>query len=89
MSRAYIVAFKPASLDQLKRLDRPDIERILEKLLWLARNSETLQHEAMTGQWGSFYRYRVGHYRVVYQLERDEHLIVVEKIGHRRDVYDE
>jgi hypothetical protein len=49
MSRAYIVAFKAASLDQIRRLDRPDIERILEKLLWLAHNSETIQHEAMTG----------------------------------------
>jgi mRNA interferase RelE/StbE len=53
------------------------------------RNIELIHHEAMKGQWAGCYRYRLGDYRVIYQLERDEHLIVIVAVGHRRDVYDE
>jgi hypothetical protein len=50
MSRPYIIGFKPNALNQLKRLDRVVVERILDKLLWLARNILEAQHDARTGQ---------------------------------------
>jgi len=33
------------------------------------------------------YRLRVGPFRIVYRIEDDVLLIVVVKVGHRRDVY--
>ncbi|GMT48476.1 MAG: plasmid stabilization protein [bacterium] len=33
------------------------------------------------------YSIRVGQYRVVYEVHKDEILILVVKIGHRKDVY--
>ena len=33
------------------------------------------------------YRVRVGTYRVVYEIEDDRLLVLVIKIGHRKDVY--
>jgi len=33
------------------------------------------------------YRVRVGNYRMIYRVEDDELLVLVLKIGHRRDVY--
>lgn len=55
----------------------------------MARTVDLIHHEAMKGQWKGCFRYRVGDYRVIYQLERDERLIIVVAVGHRRDVYDE
>jgi mRNA interferase RelE/StbE len=89
MDKPYVIGFKHAAVDQLKRLDRPVVERILVKLLWLARNVETIPHNALTGQWIGFYRIRIGDYRVIYRLEHDESLIIVDALGHRREIYDD
>jgi mRNA interferase RelE/StbE len=89
MSRPYTIGFKAQALKDLQRLDRPIAERILGKLLWLARFADYVQHQALTGKWSEFYRYRVGDYRMIYRLVEEEYLMIVEHIGHRQDVYDE
>jgi mRNA interferase RelE/StbE len=33
------------------------------------------------------FRIRVGHYRVVYAVDDEAHVIIVARIAHRRDVY--
>lgn len=33
------------------------------------------------------YRIRVGDYRIVYAVDDDEHLVIVARIAHRREVY--
>lgn len=89
MNNAYAIGFKPNALNQLRRHDKGVIDRILDKLLWLARNVQRVQHDALTGDWKGCFRIRIGDYRVIYSLVEDERLIIVEGIGHRRDVYDE
>lgn len=37
-----------------------------------------------SGQW----RYRIGDYRLIAEIEDEKVLILIVKIGHRRDVYD-
>jgi mRNA interferase RelE/StbE len=34
-----------------------------------------------------YYRIRVGNYRVIYQVQAHELVVIVVKIGHRREVY--
>ena len=34
-----------------------------------------------------FYRVRVGDYRIIYQIETAQLVVIIVKIGHRRDVY--
>ena len=41
---------------------------------------------ALVGQ-DSVYRLRVGKYRIIYKILDDGLLIVIVKIGHRKDVY--
>ena len=53
------------------------IERFCEDPLWYA---EKLIHSAL----GS-YRFRIGDYRVVFDLEGDQ--IIVLRVGHRREIY--
>lgn len=88
MNSPYIIGFRPIALDDLRRLDRSVINRILLKLLFLARNVQAVPHQALSGQFVGFYRLRVGDYRVIYRLEHDERLIVVEMVGHRRDIFE-
>ena len=43
--------------------------------------------EAVECEFEGLRRLRVGHYRVVYQWQRSELVILVVRIGHRREVY--
>jgi mRNA interferase RelE/StbE len=89
MSEPYALQFTDKALDSLKRLDKTIAQRILKKLEWLADNAATIVHVALTGDWSGFYRVRIGDYRVIYRLDHDMRVIIVEVIGHRSEIYDE
>jgi mRNA interferase RelE/StbE len=89
MSEPYVLQFSDRAVASLKRLDKPVARRILDKLSWLATNATMVTHTSLTGEWSGFYRLRVGNYRVIYQMDHGIHLIVIEVIGHRREIYAE
>ena len=70
------------------RLDPAVQTRMLDKLAWMGENAEFLRHQALQGEeWAGCFKYRVGDYRIIYQVDRPAEKLVVLKIGHRRDVY--
>jgi len=42
---------------------------------------------ALTGNLKGYYSYRVGDYRILFEIEKQQLLVYVEKIEHRKDVY--
>jgi mRNA interferase RelE/StbE len=42
---------------------------------------------ALKGSFSGLYRYRIGDYRVIYEIINDEVTIIVVKVGHRREIY--
>lgn len=83
----YRVELTDRANDDLSRLDRAVAQRVTNRLLWLAENCETVSHYALTGRHAGKFRLRVGDYRALYWLDRENRLIEVEAIGHRSDVY--
>lgn len=71
----------------LRRLDKPIGRRIVQRINWLAENLDTIQRERLTGDMSEFYKFRVGAYRVLYQVLEDEAILVIHQIGHRREIY--
>ena len=62
--------------------------RILNKLEWMGANATHIHHQSLEGQqWGGLLKYRVGNYRIIYQLDADNQQLTILKVGHRRDVY--
>jgi mRNA interferase RelE/StbE len=43
--------------------------------------------KALSGEFKGLYRWRTGQFRVIYENQKDVLLILVLKIGHRKDVY--
>ncbi|MBP7686365.1 MAG: type II toxin-antitoxin system RelE/ParE family toxin [Thermoflexales bacterium] len=84
---AYRVRVLDAAVDDLSRLDKLVGRRIVTRLNWLAANLASLRPEALTGDLTGLYKFRVGDYRILYELLEDERTIVVHQIGHRREVY--
>ena len=54
-----------------------------------ALQCDPLAGKALVGEFSMLRRLRVGTYRIAYSFENDEVIILILKIGHRRDFYGE
>ncbi len=84
----YRVKIEDSAEDDLARLDKTVVQRVLDKLDWLSGNVAVVRHESLKHQWSGVFSLRVGNYRALYTLSSEERLIVVFFVKHRRDVYD-
>jgi mRNA interferase RelE/StbE len=87
--QSYRLELTPEAKEDLRKIDKTNAERIVKKLRWLAENAAQVNHEALTGQWSGYYRWRIGDYRAIYQLDHAGRVLLAAVIGHRREVYDE
>ena len=71
----------------LDKLDRPVRLVVVEKLKWFVANFETLSPSSLHGEWKAFFKLRIGDWRVIYEKDDANKMIVVHSIGHRREVY--
>jgi mRNA interferase RelE/StbE len=83
----YSLEFTLAALNDLERLEHKISQQIVAKLERHAENVQNVQHEALKGRWAGLFSLHSGHYRAIYRMDHNERLIVVEAIGHRREVY--
>lgn len=74
-----------AVLAHLARRERELYKRIANVLDSLQENP--WQGKMLKGKLKGRYSYRVGAYRIIYAVFRNQLLVVVIDIGHRRDVY--
>ncbi len=82
----YTLEILPSAERELAALPTKDRQRVDKQICALAGDPRPVGMKALKGH-KSVYRIRAGKYRVIYQV-RDELLIVlVVKVGHRRDVY--
>jgi len=89
MSNRYAVLFTANAESYLKCLDKHVANYVLEKLNWLSEHASFVTHHPVSDWLNEYYRFRVGAYCIFYRLDRREHSLVVEIIGHRRDIYGE
>lgn len=84
----YAFRFTTAAQRQLRAIDKPAAMRILAALTALGDDPyrEDADIKKLTGPSG-LYRLRVGSYRVAYQVLDGELVILVVKVGDRRDIY--
>jgi mRNA interferase RelE/StbE len=71
---------------QLKKIRRDDKVRILRALSLLANEPRPGGCKKMSG-YDDIYRIRIGNYRVIYEIDGKRIIVVILKIGHRREVY--
>ena len=69
-------------------LTEPKIQRrILPRIHALAADPRPHGAQALQGGERRRLRIRVGDYRIIYRVEDDVLIVVVVKVGHRRDIY--
>ena len=84
----YEVELSINALAGLSRLDSGPARRVSDKIDWLTENADSIRHETMTGQFRGMFKLRIGDYRAIYNLDRENRKITVDAIGHRRYIYD-
>jgi mRNA interferase RelE/StbE len=82
----YTIKFRPAVEKNLRTLPQKVLIQIKRKIDSLAEN---LPDPALTKMKGNnkFHKIRVGDYRIIYEIHDDTLMILVAKIGHRKDIY--
>lgn len=85
---SYSVEYEPEAVDDLSQLTPSMQKRIINKIKWLSENFEQIQHQSLKGNLSEFYKLRVGDYRIIYEFDVEEKVIFIDKIGHRKDIYD-
>jgi mRNA interferase RelE/StbE len=83
---SYRLSFKKSVAKDLKRIGREAAQRVLgeirEKLLLDPRIGRPLK-----GKDGVLWKYRGGEYRILYTFSDHELIVLVVRVGHRREVY--
>lgn len=79
------VVFKQSVTKDLRQIPKKDVKRILHRIKKLSIEPRPVGVEKLSGQ--DRYRVRQGAYRILYEIVNNELVVVVIKIGHRRDVY--
>ncbi len=82
---SFEVIFKQSVAKDLRQIPNQDVARILKRIEALRVEPRPPGAEKLSGQ--EKYRIRQGVYRILYEIRNDELIVVVVKIGHRRDVY--
>jgi mRNA interferase RelE/StbE len=74
---------------QLKKLDKTIRLRILDYLIDRIEGCKNPRHfgETLKGNKAGFWRYRVGDYRIICEIQDDTLIVLALSIGHRKEVY--
>jgi mRNA interferase RelE/StbE len=86
---AWKIEFDPSARRELEKLDKPVSDRILKFLheRVAALDDPRRIGERLQGTLRQFWKYRVGDYRLICSLRDDRLVVIVVRVGHRRQIY--
>lgn len=82
---SYRLLIKPSGAKELEGLPTKDRKRVVTRMQGLAGQPRPPGCEKLTGH--DLFRLRQGTYRILYEVQDQDRVVTVFKIGHRRDVY--
>lgn len=85
----YKIVFEKNADKQLRKIDVTQQKIIVN---WIAKNLENTNNprisgKSLKGNLKDYWRYRVGNYRIIAEINDDEVKILIIEIGHRKDIY--
>jgi mRNA interferase RelE/StbE len=90
MGNCFAVKYSDKALKALKRIDKYQSKIIVS---WIEKNLEGSENprqygKPLVGDMKEYWRYRVGAYRIIADIDDSEVIIIIINIGHRQDVYE-
>ena len=87
---AWQIEFDPDALKELKKLDRPIQSRLvifLRDRLSLLDDPRSIGEALSGSRLGNYWKYRVGDWRIVCDIQDKRVVVRVLRLGNRREVY--
>ena len=82
----YTIELKKSAAKALRKLSKAAQRRIVAKLTEFETSPPPTEETKMKGN-NPFHRVRIGDYRIIYEIQDDILVILILKIGHRKDIY--
>ena len=86
MSTTYTVKFLKAAKHGLKGFDPQIRSKILARIKQLEENPTPQDNRKVKGTENSR-RVVFGNYRIIYEVDNNDHVVTIQKIGHRKEIY--
>ena len=83
----WIIALRPRAEKDLVRLGAATARQVFEKLAWLEKHFDEITPQRLSGTLSSYFKFRVGDYRVLYDFDVNRMIIRIFRIEHRSKVY--
>jgi mRNA interferase RelE/StbE len=83
--KTFSVRLKPAARKWLQGSERSTRQRIAVALVRLSHDPRPAAAKKLVNE--DNFRLRVGDYRIIYEVRDQELLVLVVRIGHRREIY--
>jgi mRNA interferase RelE/StbE len=89
--KPWTVEFDDRARRELRKLDAATQQTILRYLSERIAGAEDPRQfgKPLRMNLAGLWRYRIGDYRLICRIEEDRLVVLVVKVGHRRDVYEE
>jgi mRNA interferase RelE/StbE len=86
---AWTVSFEPRAFTELSKIDRKAQRKIIRFLQERVAGSRDPRQfgKPLKGEKAGLWRYRIGDYRVVSQIQDERSVVLVLRVGHRGGVY--
>ena len=86
---AWRIELDAGAVKELKNLGKAESGSVLRYLENRIATEEDPRRfgKALTGDKSGLWRYRVSDYRIICRIEDDRLIVLVVRVGHRRDVY--
>ncbi len=79
------LVFKESVFRDLKEIPKQDVQRILERINALRDDPHPPGSVKLSGK--EYYRVRQGNYRIIYGVQDAQLVVMVIKVGRRREIY--
>lgn len=83
----YKLDFTDEGRSALASLDKIVAQRVLDKLKWFLQNIGAVSFKPLDGNLSGLYKLRVGDWRVIYEVNHNDKVVTVHKVGHRKEIY--
>jgi mRNA interferase RelE/StbE len=82
---AYELQLLPSVKKDIQKIPKDDLKKILARMESLRDDPRPPGSTKLSGL--DYYRVRQGNYRIVYEIQDTRLVVIVIKVGHRRDIY--
>lgn len=85
----YKIEYTKSVIKKIQKLDKPTREQIY---YWIDKNLVNVENprlygKSLTGNLKGLWRYRIGDYRLICEIEDEKLIIIAVDIGHRKEIY--